>query len=138
MGTGFVISMKFVLYGSPKDVYEALTNSTAIEQWSNAKGLFEAKPNGTFNWFDGWATGTVVAVEKNKSLEFTWKASDWSKKTKESLVHIQLNEHAAGTEVLLNHANLPNANEQRKHRNGWVDYVLDPLNDYFSLKMASQ
>ncbi|NNM15355.1 MAG: hypothetical protein HKO56_01755, partial [Bacteroidia bacterium] len=87
MSTGFVISMKYVLYGSPKQVYEALTDSGAIEQWSNSKGTLEAKKEGDFNWFDGWASGTVVAVDKNKSLQFTWKASNWGKKTKESMVN---------------------------------------------------
>lgn len=136
MSTGFVISLKFVLYAKPEQVFKTLTEPDLIEKWSSSKGELEAKENGKFTWFDNWAVGKVLTVLPNESIMFTWKSAEWEKKAKESIVSIQLKKHEAGTEILLNHADLPSENELKKHRNGWIDYVLDPLNDYFSMQLA--
>ena len=119
MGTGYVISLKFVLYAKPEQVFNALSQPALIEKWSHSKGELQTKTKGTFTWFDDWAVGTVLAVEQNKSITFTWKSGEWAKKTKESVVTVQLKEHEAGTEMLLNHADLPSEKELKKHKNGW-------------------
>ncbi|MBK9318518.1 MAG: hypothetical protein IPM91_06620 [Bacteroidetes bacterium] len=42
--------------------------------------------------------------------------------------------HAAGTDVVLIHTDFPSQEEADKHGNGWIDYVFDPMNDYFTLE----
>jgi hypothetical protein len=52
-----------------------------------------------------------------------------------SIVKYTFKQHAAGTEVLLEHTQLPNAEEADKHNSGWIDYVFEPLNDYFTSQL---
>ena len=137
MSTGYVISLKFILYAKPEQVFKTLTEPALIEKWSNAKGELQPKKDGKFTWFDDWAVGTVITAVPNESITFTWKSGEWAKNIKDSMVSIQLSGHKAGTEILLNHANLPSAEELKKHKNGWIDYVLDPLNDYFSMQLTT-
>jgi hypothetical protein len=46
-------------------------------------------------------------------------------------VNIKLKNHSAGTDVVLIHTDFPSQDIADRSGNGWVDFVLDPLNDYF-------
>lgn len=125
----------FIVYASPQKVYEALTNQQLIQKWSNGKAVFNLKKNAPYEMFDGWAKGEIIEFELNKSLSYTWKTSEWSDKIKFSTVHITLSKNIAGTKVEIEHINLPSKEESDKHKEGWITFVLEPLNDFFIKQM---
>ena len=132
---GFSIKKSFVVYSTPEKVFEALTDTAIIAAWSGEIGIVENKPGGKFELFDGWAKGEVISYKPGKELSYTWKASEWSKNTQPSIVKYTFKEHAAGTEVFLEHNQLPSAEEADKHTDGWIDFVFEPLNDYFTSQL---
>ena len=137
----FSFELHYVLYNSPKKVYEALTDASIVKKWSGSKAKIELKPKGTFELFDSWAQGNVIAFEKDKSFSFTWKVTEWNKKALPSTVAITLQKHEAGTRLILEHNDLPTAEESDKHKQGWIAYVFDPINDFFIAeleKLAAQ
>jgi len=126
------ISLSYIVYASPDKVFDALTKAAIIEEWCDGGGSIDLKKDGKVSLFGGWVTGKVVEYNKrSRALTFTWKPSEWDKKTLPSLVIYNLKEHPAGTEVLLEHSGFPNQEEADKHLDGWTDYVFEPLNDYF-------
>lgn len=129
---GFSIKTSFIIYSSPDKVFEALSDTSIIAAWSGEIGIVENKAGGRFELFDGWVKGEVISYHPGKELSYTWKASEWSKNTPVSIVKYTFKEHAAGTEIILEHSQLPSAEEAEKHRNGWLDFVFEPLNDYFT------
>ncbi len=129
---GFSIKTSFIIYSTPEKVFEALTDSGIIAAWSGELGVVESKPGGKFELFDGWVKGEVITYKPGKELSYTWKASEWSKNTHASIVKYIFKEHPAGAEVLLEHSQLPSAEEADKHYDGWIDFVFEPLNDYFT------
>jgi uncharacterized protein YndB with AHSA1/START domain len=129
----FSISISYVLYASPEKVFEALTREGIIGQWCDGGGKVENEVDGAIEMFDGWVKGKVLKFSANKKLlSYTWKPSEWDKKTAPSIVTYTFKEHAAGTELLIEHTNFPSQEEADKHLNGWTDFVLEPLNDYFT------
>ena len=132
---GFSIKTSFIIYAVPEKVFEALTDTGIITAWSGEIGVVENKAGGKLELFDGWVKGEVLSFKPGKELSYTWKASEWSKNTLPSIVKYSLKEHAAGTEIILEHTQLPSAEEAEKHRNGWIDYVFEPLNDYFTSQL---
>ena len=128
----FSIKTTYVVYAPPDKVFEALTNPEIIAAWSGGLSVVELKKGGKFELFDGWTKGEMLSFKKGKELSYSWKPNEWNKKTRASVVHYQFREHPAGTEIIMEHTGIPNQEEKDKHANGWVDYVFDPLNEYFT------
>ncbi|HKR04637.1 MAG TPA: SRPBCC domain-containing protein [Bacteroidia bacterium] len=128
----FSLKLKYIVYASPDKVFEALTKSSIINKWSDSKGIVSEKTGGKFELFDGWVKGEVLIYKPGKKLSYTWKPAEWDKKTPPSIVIYSFNEHEAGTEIILEHKDFPSAEETAKHKDGWIDFVFEPLNDYFT------
>lgn len=128
----FSIKLKYIVYASPEKVFETLTKSSVINKWSDAKGKVSEKIGGEFELFDGWVKGEVLIYKPGKKLSYTWKPAEWDQKTPPSVVTYVFDEHKAGTEISLDHKDFPTAEEAAKHKEGWIDFVFEPLNDYFT------
>jgi len=126
------INLRYIIYGSPLDVFKALTDEEEIRKWSKAQGKLSQESGGVFEWFDGWVKGEVLEVKAPSLLIFTWKPSEWDKNTSFSQVKLEINRHQAGSLVVVNHTGFPNETELEKHEAGWIDYVFEPLNEYFT------
>ena len=128
----FSIKLKYIIYAPPEKVFEALTKSSIINKWSDGNGKVSDKIDGDVEMFDGWVKGKVVQYKPGRKLSYTWKPSEWDKKVPPSLVSYTFSDHQAGTEVTLEHVGFPNEKEAEKHKDGWIDFVFEPLNDYFT------
>lgn len=125
------IKIKYVCYAQPEQVFQALTDQSQIEDWSGGKAIFEMKEEGQIELFDGWVKGKIIHFDKGKALSFTWKPNEWKTSTPPSTVELILKRHDAGTEVVINHFGFPDQKEADSHKVGWIDFVLDPVNDFF-------
>lgn len=134
MAVSFSIKTEYIVYATPEEVFEALTDSGIIAAWGGGLAVVENKVGGVFELFDGWVKGVVTAYEPGKTLGYTWKPDEWKKSIKPSEVTMKFRKTAAGTQVILEHTNFPNQEESDKHASGWIDYVFDPMNDYFVMK----
>jgi len=121
----------YVVYASPDEVFEAMTDPGIIGAWGGGMSVVEDKIGGRFELFDGWVKGEITHFDPGKELGYSWKPAEWDKRTKASGVLIKFMPHPAGTDIVLSHTHFPTHEEADKHGNGWIDYVLDPLNDYF-------
>lgn len=126
------ITLRYIVYGSPHQVFRALTEESEIKKWSKAQGKVSQEAGGVFEWFDGWVKGEVLEIKEPSLLIFTWKPSEWDKKTPFSQVKIEITRHQAGSLVMLTHSGFPDEKEVEKHESGWMDYVFEPLNEYFT------
>ncbi|MEN9332085.1 MAG: hypothetical protein RLZZ94_1175 [Bacteroidota bacterium] len=131
MADSFTFKTTYIVYASPKEVFEALTDSGIIAAWGGGISVVENNVGGHFEWFDGDVEGQVTAYMPGQELGFSWKPVEWSKNTKPSQVTIKVKEHSAGTVLVLIHTDFPSQDIADRSGNGWIDFVLDPLNDYF-------
>ena len=129
----FPITLQYVLYAEPLKVFDTLTSKNLVATWCEGGGCIDSQASGNMEWFGGWASGKVLEFDRLKGvLSFTWRTSDWDKKTPDSFVRMQLKPHAAGTEVTLEHGGFSSKEESDKHAAGWTDHVFEPLNDLFT------
>lgn len=131
----YTIKMKYIVYASPDKVFEALTDGAVMKKWGG-NGKVSEKEDGDVEMFDGWIKGKTLIYKPGKKLAYTWKPSEWEKKAPASEVQYTLNAHKAGTEILLEQKGFPSDEEMVKHKDGWIDYVFEPLNDYFTSLIA--
>lgn len=131
MASTFSFQINFILYASPKKVFEALTTEKLIKQWSNADASFKLGTGNQYQMFDGWATGEILSFKTNEFISYSWRSKDWDLRTSSSKVSIALTENVAGTKISIEHDGLPNSTVSNKHKEGWISFVLEPLNDFF-------
>jgi uncharacterized protein YndB with AHSA1/START domain len=128
----YSVRTTYIVYASPEKVFEALTDSAIIAAWGGGLSVVEGKEGGHFELFDGWASGKVLSYKPGEELSYSWRISEWDKKTPHSLVHYFFKSHPAGTEIILTHTQLPSREEADKHSSGWIDNVFEPLNEFFT------
>lgn len=131
MTSPFSLNLTFILYASPQKVFEALTTETIIKKWSNSDAQFKLEDGFQYQMFDGRALGEIISFKPNDFLSYTWKSKNWAAQISPSIVNITFAKNIAGTKILIEHKNLPNLTELNNHKEGWVTYVLEPLNDFF-------
>jgi uncharacterized protein YndB with AHSA1/START domain len=132
----FRFTKQYVVYASPETVFEALTDPGIIAAWGGGMSVVGSEPGGHFEWFDGWVKGEITGFENAKELAFTWKPSEWDKRTKASKVVIRFVAHPAGTQLTIEHTDFSNPDVAEKSDDFWVDHILDPINDYFIAQMS--
>jgi len=125
-------SLSITVACSAQDLFSALTQTRAIAAWSGQSGKFQPTIGGSMELFDGWVTGVVLAYEPGKRLSFTWKPSDWKKEDRASLVTCRLLSTRSGSKLLLRHSGFPSTNELRSHKDGWKEFVFNPLKAYLT------
>lgn len=123
--------MTITLKAKPAEVFQALTDSKEIQEWSGQRGKVEAKIGGKFEMFDGWVKGKVLAYQKGKSLSYTWVPEDWAKETVASIVRYSFSQTKSGTKVVLRHSGFPDEQQKKEHHGGWTEHVFDPLKGFF-------
>lgn len=116
---------------TPAEVFDALTNSKALAQWSG-EGSVSKKVGGQFTMFDGWVEGKVLTYKPNKELAYTWKTTEWPEEWDPSEVRYIFTPTKTGTKVTLTHTNLPNTKEARDHKAGWNEHVFVPLEKFLA------
>ncbi len=129
----FSITLTHTFNATPAKVFDALTNSKALAEWSG-EGSVSNKVDGAFTMFDGWVEGKVLAYTSGKALAYTWKTTDWPEAWAPSKVHYTFEKTKTGTKLTLSHTNLPNAHEAKEHKAGWVEHVFEPLAEFLSAK----
>lgn len=129
------INITVTMPANPSDVFAALTNAKLMSAWSEQKGKVEPKVGGKFEMFDGWVKGKVLAYKPGKALAYTWLPGDWEEAV-ESKVQYKFAATKTGTKVTLTHTGFPNEKERKNHREGWFQFVFDPLKEYFQSQQA--
>lgn len=130
----FIFKTTYVVYATPEEVFEAMTDPGIIGAWGGGMSVIEEKVGGHFELFDGWVKGEITHFIPGKELGYTWKPEEWDKRTKASNVLLKFMSHPAGTDVVLVHTGFPSQEEADKHGNGWIDFVFDQMNDYFVMQ----
>ena len=115
-------------------VFKALTNPRQIAAWSGQKGKIQPAIGGKMELFDGWVKGIVLAYESGNRLSFTWKPSEWAKEKQASIVTCQFKSTKSGTKLTLKHTGFPSDGELQSHKEGWTEFVFDPLKMYLTSK----
>jgi len=125
----YSFSLEFFVYAQPDEVMELLTNPDFIRDWGGGESLIEKFEGGKFVMFDGWVEGKVLKITKDE-LAYTWKTTDWNETAAASEVHYRLVGVGHGTEVYLEHKNLPSKEAMESHKEGWDKEFFRLIGEY--------
>lgn len=82
-----------------------------------------------------WISGTFLYVDAPKALAYTWQLS--TQPDDPSVVHVDLREHAEGTEIRIHHERFAAVAVRDQHADGWAG-CLGKLADYLATVEATR
>jgi uncharacterized protein YndB with AHSA1/START domain len=130
---------------APRDrVYAAWSDSAQLKQWFGPENvqtddlIADVRVGGRFRWDLTNAEGEKMTcrgeyreLDPDRKIVFTWQWDDdetWKNHT--SMVTVELEDGAGGTELRLTHEQLPNEESRDGHTRGW-NSALDKLEKWF-------
>jgi len=117
----------FIIPASPEEVYEALTNPTALQIWTGDPAEMSTEPGSEFSLWEGSIVGKNLEFEEGKKIVQQWY---FGEQEEESVVTIKLHPHKYGTSVELKHTNIPD-DDFNDITEGWQDSYFGSLEAFF-------
>jgi activator of HSP90 ATPase len=115
-----------------KKVYNAWLSSKKHSKMTGAEAQVSDEVGGTFLAWDGYISGTNIILKYKKRIVQFWRTTEFADDVKNSQIEILFKKVKEGTEITLNHTNLPEHGMQYKQ--GWEDHYFTPMKEYFGEK----
>ncbi|MFO7827288.1 MAG: SRPBCC domain-containing protein [Bacteroidales bacterium] len=120
----------YILTAPPEDVFIALTNPFTIELWTGYKAVMDDKEGTEFSLWEGDITGRNISIEENKKIVQEWYFGDQEEK---SIVTIKIFDHKKGSQVELNHTNIPDEVYDNIVE-GWNEFYFGAVKAFFEVE----
>lgn len=127
MALAFTVSD--IIPAVPDEIYAAWLDSETHAKMTGGGATASDEIGGSFTAWDGYIRGKNVALAANTSIVQSWRTAEFKDEEPDSMLKITLNPVDDGTEITLNHTNLPEHGMQ--YMQGWVDHYFIPMKAYF-------
>jgi activator of HSP90 ATPase len=127
------IEVSEVLPVKQKSLYEAWLDSEKHSAFTGSPAVIDRRVGGTFTAWDGYISGTTIAVEPFGRIVQTWRTTEFPDDAPDSEIEVLFDEVANGTKITLIHTNIPDG-QGDAYRQGWIDFYFTPMKEYFSKK----
>lgn len=122
------ISQEIIIAASPQEIYDAFMDSKKHAGFTGSEARIENKIGGSFEVWDGYATGVNKELVPGKKIVQSWRASDWPE-GEESEITINLIPEGNKTKLKFLQTNIPD-DFYSDVKQGWIDYYWEPLKKY--------
>ena len=116
---------------APQQVYQAWMDSDMHTWMTGGDAEIDPRVGGRFTAWDGYITGATLIMEPYKRIVQSWRTTDFPADAPDSQLEVLLTEVPVGTQIILNHTNLPDGTGDT-YRTGWIDNYFKPMQEYFA------
>ncbi len=125
------IRVSDVIPAPPKRVYQAWMSSREHAGFTGAKAAIEPRVGGRHNVHDGYIHGWNLALEPGRRIVQAWRTTEFPVESPDSVVEVRFAAARGGTRVTIVHSAIPRG-QGAQYKDGWRDFYLAPLKDYFA------
>jgi activator of HSP90 ATPase len=129
MGYDFEVST--VLPAPPAEIYRAWLSSDGHAAMTGAGAVVDPSLGGAYEAWDGYITGTTLALDSPRRIVQTWRTADFADSDPDSQIEVLLDPVEGGTRITIRHTNVPDGQTEYEH-GGWQENYLDPMRSYFA------
>jgi activator of HSP90 ATPase len=129
MKNSFTVSAVFPV--PPSTLFAAWLSSKEHSAFTGSPAKISAKVGGKFTTWDGYISGTIIKIIKNKKIFQKCRTTEFPDNSPDSLVTIEFKKVKDGTELVLTHSEIPQGQAQQ-YKDGWEDFYFKPMREYFS------
>ncbi len=113
----------------PDAVYDAWMSSEGHAAMTGADARIDARAGGAFEAWDGYITGTTLALEPGRRIVQSWRTTEFADGDADSRIEVLLEAAVDGTLITLHHTEIPDG--QSGYEQGWRDSYFEPMRAYF-------
>ena len=124
-------SISVTIRASREQIYAAYLSSRDHAAFTGSPAKIDNRVGGKFMAWDGYITGEIIELVKNRKIVQTWRTTEFQKDDADSIVEIALREGPGTTTVILTHKNLP-VGARAEYKKGWKEYYFEPMKKYFT------
>lgn len=124
------IELSEVFPTRPERLYSAWLDSQEHASFTGSPAKIEPWVGGKFSAWDGYISGHTLGLEQNKRIIQSWRATDFPEGSPDSRLEISFDSVENGARITIRHQNLPDGQGQDFYQ-GWLDYYLTPMKNYF-------
>ena len=114
--------------GTPTEVYQLLMDEKKHAAFTGGEAKISPKVGGTFQTFDGWASGRNLVLIPGKKIVQTWRGEDWPA-GHYSTITIHLLKAPKGTKLLFAQTDVPTS-VAKDVAKGWKEYYWGPMKEF--------
>ncbi len=118
---------------SPAQVYDAFIDPKKHGEFTGSPATCTKKVGGRFTAWDGYISGKILALTKDKKIVQEWKTTEWPDGYPPSILELTFKPKGGKTELSMVHSKVP-AEQVDKYTDGWPESYWDPLKEYFLQK----
>ena len=112
------------------EVYSAFIDEKKHAAFTGASAKINASVGGSFEVWDGYASGKNLELTPDKKIVQSWRASDWPEGV-ESKITLELSEEGGKTRLHFSQTGIPDEFADDVEQ-GWTDFYWQPLKEYLS------
>jgi activator of HSP90 ATPase len=116
---------------TPTQIYDTFLSSKGHSEMTGGSAKMSDKVGGKFTAWDGYITGRNIKLLPGEKIVQAWRTSEFSEKTEDSLLTIELSPSKNGTKLKMTHSNIPGGQE-KSYGPGWKENYWEPMKEYFS------
>jgi activator of HSP90 ATPase len=120
----------YIIPAEPEEVFIALTNPFTIELWTGYPAIMDSNVDTEFSLWEGDITGKNLEIIDNAKVVQEWYFGEQEEK---SIVTIKIFEDKKGSQVELNHANIPDEDYENIVE-GWNEYYFGAIKSFFEIE----
>lgn len=129
MKNEFTLKEKFSVL--PKVLYDAWLDPKIHSEMTESIATMSAQKVGSqYTAWDGYIEGTNLELESNKRIVQSWRSTDFTSDTPDSVLELTFEKNGDGTLLVLHHKNIPEG-QVSELKQGWRDFYFKPMHLYF-------
>lgn len=125
----FVVSTEIA--ASPLAIYNAWIDGAQHAAFTGAPATSDPRVGGQFTAWDGYISGTYVALTAGEGIEMAWRTTQFASTDADASVSVRLEATGAGARITLTQSGSP-AGQAASYEAGWEQYYFAPLRAFFA------
>lgn len=114
--------------------FNAWLNSEKHSLFTGGKAKIVNTVGGKFSTWDGYITGTTIAIVPNKKIIQKWRTIEFPDDCSDSVLEILIEELAENrSKITLNHHHIPRG-QGNNYKKGWREHYFEPMLEFFTLE----
>lgn len=131
------IEVQGILPVASERLYAAWLDAREHGAFTGGAATCDPREGGRFSAWDGYITGTTVALEPGRRIIQAWRTTDFPEGAPDSRLEVRLEPVTGGTRVTFVHTGLPEG-QGSSYAEGWQEYYLEPMTAYFGGEAATE
>ena len=131
------MTVKAIIPATAEKIYNVWLEGRKHGEMTGSKATGYAKVGKAFTAWDGYISGKNIELVNDKRIVQAWRSTEFAENAPDSKLEVILKKVKGGTEVTLNHSEIPEG-QAAGYKKGWIDFYFKPMTKYFVEKAKSR